>query len=106
VIAKIEKRDGLFFRNLFLGKYISLDRKQGVTSAVKTDTIANDYFVVMPAYNAAKTLQRTYDEVMEQGIVDLGKEGASPLSSRTSLRAFGSRPPSINPDPQGRSGMK
>ncbi|MHB8907349.1 MAG: glycosyltransferase family 2 protein [Syntrophales bacterium] len=27
--------------------------------------------VVMPAYNAAKTLQRTYDEVMEQGIVDL-----------------------------------
>jgi glycosyltransferase involved in cell wall biosynthesis len=27
--------------------------------------------VVMPAYNAAKTLQKTYDEVMEQGIVDL-----------------------------------
>lgn len=27
--------------------------------------------VVMPAYNAAKTLQRTYNEVMEQGIVDL-----------------------------------
>ena len=27
--------------------------------------------VVMPAYNAAKTLRRTYDEVMEQGIVDL-----------------------------------
>jgi glycosyltransferase involved in cell wall biosynthesis len=27
--------------------------------------------VVMPAYNAAKTLQRTYDEVMEQRIVDL-----------------------------------
>ncbi len=26
--------------------------------------------VVMPAYNAARTLQRTYDEVMEQGIVD------------------------------------
>jgi glycosyltransferase involved in cell wall biosynthesis len=26
--------------------------------------------VVMPAYNAAKTLQRTYDEVMAQGIVD------------------------------------
>jgi glycosyltransferase involved in cell wall biosynthesis len=26
--------------------------------------------VVMPAYNAAKTLRRTYDEVMEQGIVD------------------------------------
>jgi len=27
--------------------------------------------VVMPAYNAAETLQRTYDEVMSQGIVDL-----------------------------------
>jgi len=27
--------------------------------------------VVMPAYNAAKTLQETYTEVMEQGIVDL-----------------------------------
>jgi len=26
--------------------------------------------VVMPAYNAAKTLRRTYDEVMEQGMVD------------------------------------
>jgi len=26
--------------------------------------------VVMPAYNAAKTLRRTYDEVMAQGIVD------------------------------------
>jgi glycosyltransferase involved in cell wall biosynthesis len=27
--------------------------------------------VVMPAYNAAKTLRKTYDEVMVQGIVDL-----------------------------------
>ncbi|HPK53651.1 MAG TPA: glycosyltransferase family 2 protein, partial [Smithellaceae bacterium] len=27
--------------------------------------------VVMPAYNAEKTLRRTYDEVMEQGVVDL-----------------------------------
>ncbi len=27
--------------------------------------------VVMPAYNAEKTLRKTYDEVMEQGIVDL-----------------------------------
>src|SRR3954464_8048120 len=26
--------------------------------------------VVMPAYNAARTLRRTYDEVMAQGIVD------------------------------------
>ena len=27
--------------------------------------------VVMPAYNAAQTLRMTYDEVMEQDIVDL-----------------------------------
>src|ERR1700732_353987 len=27
--------------------------------------------VVMPAYNAARTLQKTYSEVMQQGIVDL-----------------------------------
>jgi glycosyltransferase involved in cell wall biosynthesis len=27
--------------------------------------------VVMPAYNAAQTLRRTYDEVMDQGVVDL-----------------------------------
>ena len=27
--------------------------------------------VVMPAYNAAKTLRRTHDEVIEQGVVDL-----------------------------------
>ena len=27
--------------------------------------------VVMPAYNAAKTLQRTYREVMDQGVVDM-----------------------------------
>ncbi len=27
--------------------------------------------VVMPAYNAAKTLRKTYDEVIDQGIVDL-----------------------------------
>jgi glycosyltransferase involved in cell wall biosynthesis len=27
--------------------------------------------VIMPAYNAAKTLQKTYDEVMKQDIVDL-----------------------------------
>ena len=27
--------------------------------------------VVMPAYNAAQTLQKTYEEVMEQGVVDL-----------------------------------
>jgi glycosyltransferase involved in cell wall biosynthesis len=26
--------------------------------------------VVMPAYNAARTLKRTYDEVMDQGVVD------------------------------------
>ena len=27
--------------------------------------------VIMPAYNAAATLKKTYDEVMAQGIVDL-----------------------------------
>ena len=27
--------------------------------------------VVMPAYNAAQTLRKTYDEVMDQGVVDL-----------------------------------
>ena len=27
--------------------------------------------VVMPAYNAARTLRRTYDEVMAQEVVDL-----------------------------------
>ncbi|KKK57741.1 hypothetical protein LCGC14_3051440, partial [marine sediment metagenome] len=27
--------------------------------------------VVMPAYNAAQTLRKTYDEVMAQDIVDL-----------------------------------
>ncbi len=27
--------------------------------------------VVMPAYNAARTLKRTYDEVMDQGMVNL-----------------------------------
>src|SRR2546427_12172290 len=27
--------------------------------------------VVMPAYNAARTLRQTYDEVMAQGVVDL-----------------------------------
>jgi glycosyltransferase involved in cell wall biosynthesis len=31
----------------------------------------NKIIVVMPAYNAAKTLKKTYDEVMAQGIVDL-----------------------------------
>ena len=30
----------------------------------------NKIIVVMPAYNAAKTLRKTYDEVMAQGIVD------------------------------------
>ena len=31
----------------------------------------NKIVVVMPAYNAARTLRRTYDEVMAQGVVDL-----------------------------------
>jgi glycosyltransferase involved in cell wall biosynthesis len=32
---------------------------------------AKKVVVVMPAYNAAQTLQKTYDEVMEHGLVDL-----------------------------------
>jgi glycosyltransferase involved in cell wall biosynthesis len=32
---------------------------------------AKKVIVVMPAYNAARTLQMTYDEVMDQGMVDL-----------------------------------
>jgi glycosyltransferase involved in cell wall biosynthesis len=31
----------------------------------------NKVVVVMPAYNAVRTLKRTYDEVMDQGVVDL-----------------------------------
>ncbi len=31
----------------------------------------NKVVVVMPAYNAEKTLKKTYDEVMDQGVVDL-----------------------------------
>jgi glycosyltransferase involved in cell wall biosynthesis len=45
--------------------------------------------VVMPAYNAEKTLQSTYDEVMEQGIVDLvilvddaSRDGTAELARR------------------------
>jgi glycosyltransferase involved in cell wall biosynthesis len=44
--------------------------------------------VVMPAYNAAKTLRKTYDEVMAQGIVDLvilvddaSRDGTSVIAS-------------------------
>ena len=42
-------------------------------NAYSTTTMLNGQkiVVVMPAYNAARTLQRTYDEVMAQGIVDL-----------------------------------
>ena len=41
--------------------------------------------VVMPAYNAARTLQRTYDEVMAQQIVDLIIPGYANLNSFLSL---------------------
>ena len=34
------------------------------------DSRGHKIVVVMPAYNAAKTLRQTYDEVMAQGIVD------------------------------------
>src|SRR5207302_5787334 len=43
------------------------------SNAYSTTTMLNGQkiVVVMPAYNAARTLRQTYDEVMEQGIVDL-----------------------------------
>jgi hypothetical protein len=54
--------------------------------------------VVMPAYNAAKTLRRTYDEVMEQEIVDrlltLAENiliGAKLSEYHTGYRAFSRR---------------
>src|SRR3989475_8780363 len=42
-------------------------------NAYSTTTMLNGHKIVlvMPAYNAARTLQRTYDEVLAQGIVDL-----------------------------------
>src|SRR6266851_1357171 len=42
-------------------------------NAYSTTTMLNGQkiVVVMPAYNAAKTLRQTYDEVMAQNIVDL-----------------------------------
>ncbi len=48
----------------------------GARSVRESDSVATmlngqKIVVVMPAYNAARTLQKTYDEVMEQGIVDL-----------------------------------
>src|SRR5216117_3380471 len=43
------------------------------SNAYSTTTMLNDQkiVVVMPAYNAARTLRQTYEEVMAQGIVDL-----------------------------------
>src|SRR6266508_5571451 len=43
------------------------------SNAYSTITMLNGQkiVVVMPAYNAARTLRQTYDEVMAQGIVDL-----------------------------------
>src|SRR5712691_8163035 len=43
------------------------------TNAYSTTSMLNGQkiVVVMPAYNAARTLRRTHDEVMAQGIVDL-----------------------------------
>src|SRR5213596_4029405 len=43
------------------------------SNAYSTTTMLNDQkiVVVMPAYNSARTLRRTYEEVMAQGIVDL-----------------------------------
>ena len=43
------------------------------SNAYSTTTMLNGQkiVVVMPAYNAARTLRQTYEEVMAQGIVDL-----------------------------------
>src|SRR6266516_969470 len=43
------------------------------SNAYSTTAMLNDrkIVVVMPAYNAARTLRQTYDEVMAHGIVDL-----------------------------------
>src|SRR5204863_981319 len=43
------------------------------SNAYSTTTMLNGQkiVVVMPAYNAAKTLVQTYEEVMAQGVVDL-----------------------------------
>ena len=41
--------------------------------------------VVMPAYNAARTLRQTYEEVMAQGIVDLV------MTTRVTMRPWPSR---------------
>src|SRR5881275_594434 len=44
-----------------------------LSSAYSTISMVNGHkiVVVMPAYNAARTLRQTYDEVMAHGIVDL-----------------------------------
>ena len=45
---------------------------RGIEDApVKTQQVKNLVSVMMPAYNAANTLRKTYDEVMDQGVVDL-----------------------------------
>ena len=46
----------------------TIAENQGGTGKVYKD---RKVVVVMPAYQAGQTLRRTYDEVMEQGIVDL-----------------------------------
>ena len=66
--------------------------------------------VVMPAYNAARTLRQTYDEVMAHGIVDLvivvddasqdGRDAgatADPRSYRVSFAGIRERMPAWSP---------
>ena len=53
---------------------VSLVHRKGLSGVwLEASNLYKDkkVIVVMPAYNAAQTLRRTYDEVMEQGIVDL-----------------------------------
>jgi glycosyltransferase involved in cell wall biosynthesis len=62
--------------------------------------------VVMPAYNAAKTLRRTYDEVMEQGIVDLVivVDDASNDETATIARTLSNVQVEVHPENRGYGG--
>jgi glycosyltransferase involved in cell wall biosynthesis len=59
--------------------------------------------VVMPAYNAVKTLRKTYDEVMDQGIVDLiiVVDDASHDETATVARTFSNTRVCVHPRNRG-----
>jgi hypothetical protein len=72
-----------------LGLEVDLDL-QWRSNAYSTTTMLNGQkiVVVMPAYNAARTLRQTYEEVMAHGIVDLlsGTTAAKMRLSRSRAR--------------------